>query len=106
MNVNPFDRTHIGYDGLFGPKTMFFHWSPEKSSTTVLLVEKLRVPVLDLQTVSAREVEGITVLVVLIGFAWVCWRLLRVVVLWDVGWMMGKGSSGRKEGMKQKKKDK
>ncbi|KAK5680993.1 protease B nonderepressible form [Elasticomyces elasticus] len=28
MSTNPFDRVDIGYDGLFGPKTMFFHIPP------------------------------------------------------------------------------
>ena len=71
MNVNPFDRVNLGYDGLFGPKTMFYHLSPNNSGT---LVETLSVPVL--QTQRASWIEPGTVVVVLLGFCWVLWKLL------------------------------
>ncbi|GAB7347821.1 hypothetical protein MBLNU459_g5358t1 [Dothideomycetes sp. NU459] len=70
MSVNPFDRVNLGYDGLFGPKTMFYHVPPAEGAQ---LIEEVSVPVLDLQ--QSRYVEIGTALVVLLGFAWVCWQL-------------------------------
>lgn len=76
MNVNPFDRVNLGYDGLFGPKTMFYHLQPDNSSST--LTETLSVPVL--QTHRASWIEPGTVAVVLLGFCWVLWKLLLLVL--------------------------
>ncbi|PNS15861.1 hypothetical protein CAC42_4313 [Sphaceloma murrayae] len=80
MSVNPFDKVNLGYDGLFGPKTMFWHVPPNKpveadslSGTEEGLVAELEVPVLDLD--KSQNVERVTGLVVLLGFAWICWRL-------------------------------
>ncbi|KAI9790402.1 MAG: protease B nonderepressible form [Peltula sp. TS41687] len=93
MAVNPFDRRHLGYEGLFGDKTMFFHWEPETKRE--VLVERVHVPVLDLKRVGGGgRVEWITVVVVLLGFGWVCWRLGGVLRL--------RGGGGR-EGEKEKK---
>ena len=75
MNINPFDRANLGYDGLFGPRTMFYHLQP--ASRQELLVEKLEAPIMDLT--ATRSVDSVTVSVVLIGFTWVVWRLLQVV---------------------------
>lgn len=72
MNVNPFDRVNLGYDGLFGPKTMFYHVPADEQRET--LVEGLRVPVLSPS--QSSWVPFATVLAVLVGFAWVCWKLL------------------------------
>lgn len=71
MSTNPFDRVNIGYDGLFGPKTMFYHIPP--SPDRERLVEQLSVPVLD--PAQAAWVPLGTLLAVLAGFGWVCWRL-------------------------------
>lgn len=87
MAVNPFDRRHLGYDVLFGPKTMFYHWQPQPppsnrtstSTPSTFLLETLDVPVLDLD--GARYVEFATVLVVLLGFVWVCWKLLILMMM-------------------------
>ena len=73
MATNPFDRVNLGYDGLFGPKTMFHHVSPAPADG--LVIEKLVVPVMDVQR--AQWLETGTVLAVLAGFGWVCWQLLR-----------------------------
>ncbi len=81
MNTNPFDRVNLGYDGLFGPRTMFYHLQPISHGKP--LVENLKVPVLDLMR--ANWVDGGTVGVVFLGFLWVCWRLLGVIVK-DTGW--------------------
>jgi hypothetical protein len=70
--INPFDKVNIGYDGLFGPKTMFYHLSPEGGRLT----NTINVPVLDLN--QSQYVEVGTASVVLIGFLWVMWRLFGV----------------------------
>ena len=102
--VNPFDRVNLGYEGLFGGRTMFYHLDPaahvvgrgesgEKAEDAKgRLVQKLLVPVLDTEGWGAEAVEWATVVAVLVGFAWVVWKL----------WV---GSSGlRAEPRGQKKK--
>ncbi|PIA97124.1 Protein pbn1 [Cercospora beticola] len=71
MSTNPFDRINLGYDGLFGPKTMFYHVPANPQSGR--LVEQLRVPVLD--PAQATWVPLGTLLAVVIGFAWISWKL-------------------------------
>ncbi|KAF7189890.1 Protein pbn1 [Pseudocercospora fuligena] len=71
MSTNPFDRVNLGYDGLFGPKTMFYHVPP--SPTADVLVERLSVPFLD--PTKAEWVPLGTSFVVLLGFAWICYKL-------------------------------
>lgn len=75
MSVNPFDRVNLGYDGLFGPKTMFYH-IPAAVEQKVLSLE-VRVPVLDPSSVIVTNgwVTGGTAVMVLLGFAWVVWQL-------------------------------
>ncbi len=70
--INPFDRVNLGYDGLFGPKTMFYHLSPEAER----LISKVSVPVLDAEKTDYMEAG--TAGVVLLGFVWVLWCLLGV----------------------------
>ena len=70
--INPFDKVNVGYDGLFGPKTMFYHLSPKGER----LMNTIDVPVLDLD--QSRYVEVGTAAVVAMGFAWILWCLLRV----------------------------
>lgn len=97
MNVNPFDRVNLGYDGLFGPRTMFYHLDPAmKGNGTGTLMETLRVPVLDSEKVGF--VDAGTVVVVLVGFLWLCWRLGGVV--WRSGFVRVRsavGEDGRKK---------
>lgn len=71
MSVNPFDRVNLGYDGLFGPKTMFYHVPPAEGAR---LVEEVKVPVMDLE--KSGWVEMGTTIVVALGFAWVCYKLI------------------------------
>ncbi|KAI5364814.1 Putative glycosylphosphatidylinositol-mannosyltransferase I, PIG-X/PBN1 [Septoria linicola] len=71
MSTNPFDRVNLGYDGLFGPKTMFYH--VPASVDRERLVEQLRVPVLDPS--QAAWIPFGTLIAVLVGFGWVCWKL-------------------------------
>lgn len=75
MAVNPFDRTSIGYDVLFGDTTVYYHVSPLSAGGDLML--NMQVPVLALE--HAGLVRMGTVAVVVLGFAWVCWALLRQV---------------------------
>ena len=77
MNTNPFDRVNLGYDGLFGPRTMFYHLQP--TSDVQSLVEAIRVPVLDLQGPKMKWIESGTVMMVILGFLWACLSLLAVI---------------------------
>ncbi|KAH7122417.1 PIG-X [Dendryphion nanum] len=74
MNVNPFDRVHLGYEGLFGPRTRFMHVSPKVEEGREL-VEYVDVPVLDLR--KAAWVEWGTVGTVVLAFLGLCWVLFR-----------------------------
>ncbi|KAI1006612.1 hypothetical protein K3495_g1609 [Podosphaera aphanis] len=94
-NVNPFNQVHMGYDDLFGPKTVFYHLNPESIRTDGRLIKSLQVPVLNLE--QARYVSVCTVLAISLGFLWVIWCLLRVVT------KMGYGSYHEKDLDKTKK---
>ena len=75
---NPFDRVNLGYDSLFGPRTLFYHLNPEPVTEGGggggVLVSHLDVPVLDLD--KSMYVEFGTAAAVLLGFGWVVWCLL------------------------------
>ena len=73
--ANPFDRVNLGWEGLFGPRTMFYQVSPSSESSTV--VETIRVPVLkvDGDATTKRIVEVGTVAVILAGTLWVLMKL-------------------------------
>lgn len=73
MGTNPFDRTNLGYDGLFGPKTMFYHVPPSLQRDE--LVQELNVPTLHPE--DAKWVPFGTTVAILVGFAWISWQLLR-----------------------------
>lgn len=70
---SPFDRVNLGYDGLFGPRTIFWHVEP-KPAAGENLYHKLQVPVLDLA--QSPLIGGGTTAVVLLGFLFVVWKLL------------------------------
>ncbi|KAI1496726.1 PIG-X [Biscogniauxia marginata] len=72
---SPFDRVNLGYDGLFGPRTLFWHVNP-KPEAGGSLNHQIPVPVLDLGK-SAWISTGTTA-VVLAGFAFIVWKLLSV----------------------------
>ena len=83
MTNNPFDRVSLGYDGLFGTNSMFYHLKPKPNvfdGKDFKLVEALQVPVLDAAWVSMRNgwVEGGTGVVVVLGWLWVVWKLWLV----------------------------
>jgi hypothetical protein len=75
--INPFDRVNLGYEGLFGPRTMFYHLSPNGEAYV-----KVDVPVLKLQEglLGPASIELGTAGVIMIGFLWVLWVLKGV---WD-----------------------
>jgi hypothetical protein len=92
FTVNPFERVNLGYEGLFGPRTMFYHLSPESVGglgDSERLVNVLSVPVLDLE--KSTYVEMGTAGVVLAGFAWVVW------CLWGVWGRVGYGRGSSKD---------
>lgn len=78
MNVNPFDRVNLGYESLFGPRTMFYHLQPKPMDEGGRLVEQLKVPVMDSE--GTKWVESGTVGAILLGTLWVVWKLLRVLL--------------------------
>lgn len=88
MDANPFDRRHLGYEALFGPKTRFMHVEPEASRGGEL-VEWIDVPVLDLR--GTAWVEYGTVGMVVCAFLGLCWVLF--------------GKSGAKVGKREGKKE-
>lgn len=71
---SPFDRTNLGFDGLFGPRTLFWHATPEAVGDS--LNHRIRVPVLDLN--KSQWVSTGTAAVVLVGFAYVVFKLASV----------------------------
>ncbi|KAK8056609.1 hypothetical protein PG993_001836 [Apiospora rasikravindrae] len=73
---SPFDRINLGYDGLFGPRTLFWHLDPVAKSGSDQLVIGGKVPVLDLD--KSRSINTVTSIVVVVGFAWVVYRLMMV----------------------------
>lgn len=73
FSTNPFDRVNLGYDGLFGPKTMFFHIPPASQSEAY---ELIHVPTLDLTPDGVALVTTGTIFAVTVGFLWICWKLL------------------------------
>ncbi|KAI1828241.1 PIG-X [Xylaria intraflava] len=78
---SPFDRANLGYDGLFDPQTLFWHISP-KSEGHGSLNHRIQVPVLD-----SNRIEWIsagTTIVVLIGFAYIIFKLASVY--WRTGY--------------------
>jgi hypothetical protein len=77
MAVNPFDRVNLGYDGLFGPKTMFYHVPPARPGDLRMLEERLTVPVLEPRL--WLWVQFGILVAVLTGFLLVALGLLRSV---------------------------
>lgn len=90
MAANPFDRLHLGYEALFGPKTRFMHVPPVE---TEQLVEWIDVPVLDLR--KTAWVEMGTVGTVVVAFLGLCWVLFGRV---------GGKAKQEKDAKKEKKK--
>ncbi|POR35156.1 Protein PBN1 [Tolypocladium paradoxum] len=73
FSTNPFDRLHLGYDGLFSPQTTFWHVNPQPE-TGRRIMSSASVPVLKEE--GAAWIGLGTTAVVGLGFAWVLWKLL------------------------------
>ncbi|KAE8354294.1 protein pbn1 [Aspergillus coremiiformis] len=74
MGVNPFDRVNLGWEGLFGTRTMFYQLHPSSDR----LVEELEVPVLQLNDegfFQSKVIELGTVIAIGLGLLWVLWKL-------------------------------
>ncbi|KAL6243286.1 protease B nonderepressible form [Rhinocladiella similis] len=95
--VNPFDRIYLGYDGLFGPRTMFYHLDPAPAvGSGGRLVERISVPVLDTETASSRTIELVTLATIALGFVWVLLKL-RIP-----SWLASSSHSDSKPAIKKK----
>lgn len=77
---NPFEKAQVGYDGFFDAHTVFWHVEPRPVARGGPLVSEVRVPVLDVDR--AGWVNAGTAAAVLVGFAWVVWKLAGVY-LWE-----------------------
>lgn len=69
--TNPFERVNLGYDGLFGPRTVFFHVDP--APAVKQLQNTVIIPVLD--AAKAAWVNTGTAAAIMLGFTWVLWKL-------------------------------
>ncbi|KAL8782850.1 MAG: hypothetical protein Q9213_005027 [Squamulea squamosa] len=78
LGGNPFDRVNLGYEALFNPDTIFYHFQPQPKEEGGRLIEQVQVPVMDLQ--ESRWVESGTVGIILLGALWVMWKLMRVTL--------------------------
>ncbi len=87
---NPFEKDNLGYDGLFDQRTVFWHVEPRPVAGGSL-VNQVKVPVLDLD--KAGWVNAGTAAAVLVGFAWVVWKLYGVY---------SRGGAAKVEGEKKK----
>jgi len=104
FTINPFDRVNLGYDGLFGPRTMFYHLSPKYSGQEhgkgngngnwTEGYSVIDIPVL--KQGYADWVEIGTAAVILVGFGWVIWKL------WLVWKIEGYGRHGALKAEKKK----
>ncbi|KAK2592526.1 protease B nonderepressible form [Conoideocrella luteorostrata] len=93
---NPFDRTRLGYDGLFDENTVFWHVEPRPVSGD-RITSPISVPVL--KEHAASWVGFGTAATVALGFTWVLWKLVTVFMASGYG-------SNPKKGKKDDKKSK
>ncbi|KAJ5270453.1 hypothetical protein N7505_006211 [Penicillium chrysogenum] len=97
MGVNPFDRTNLGWDSLFHPRTLFYQLQPAGDR----LVEEVDVPVLRLEGgdgyFQGKHIELGTCVFISLGFMWVLWRLACVAWSSGVGNKRTKGVHDKKE---------
>ncbi|KAH7144012.1 PIG-X [Dactylonectria macrodidyma] len=91
---NPFDRVHLGFDGLFDKKTTFWHATPQPASGKRLM-SPVTIPVLNDQGVDWIGVG--TTAVVALGFAWVLWKLVSATVSGSQKPLKPSKSVGKKE---------
>ncbi|KAF4977225.1 hypothetical protein FZEAL_6222 [Fusarium zealandicum] len=74
---SPFDRLDVGYDQLFPHDTVFWHVTPRPESGNRLM-SRVTVPVLKEE--GASWISSGTTAAVALGFAWVLWKLVRVMM--------------------------
>ncbi|RSM17992.1 Protein PBN1 [Fusarium ambrosium] len=74
---NPFDRLHVGYDKLFSRDTVFWHMAPQPESGSRLM-NPVTVPVLKEE--GADWITSGTTAAVALGFIWVLWKLVSVMI--------------------------
>jgi hypothetical protein len=90
--VNPFDRINLGFDALYGPRTMVYHLEPSQSSEgSSRLAERLTVPVYDTDQIDSNIIEMATLIIVVSGFLWVAAKLVPGITQQFQG---GRGASG------------
>lgn len=92
---SPFERVNLGYDGLFGPRTVFWHVDPRPAEPGGRLAREIRVPVLDAD--KAGWIGAGTAAVVLLGLAWIAWKLAQVYL------RTGYGPQKQMEALEKKK---
>lgn len=91
---NPWDRTSLGYDGLFGPETVYWHAEPRPGTLGEdALFITAKVPVLP--TEKSGWVETATAATIVVGFAWVLFSLFSA--------SRASGVSGKKAATRAKK---
>lgn len=99
LDNNPFDRSKLGYDGLFGAETVFWHVKPQPADGGKL-VNSINVPVL--KDDAASWVGIGTTAAVALGFGWIMWKLVSSYI----GSESEKPSSKNTKTSKDKKKNK
>jgi hypothetical protein len=77
---SPFDRLHVGYDDLFPRDTVFWHVDPQPEGGSRLM-NTVTVPVLNDEGVGS--IRSGTAIAVAMGFAWVLWKLVSVMLKSD-----------------------
>ncbi|WQF75490.1 Putative glycosylphosphatidylinositol-mannosyltransferase I, PIG-X/PBN1 [Colletotrichum destructivum] len=92
---SPFERVNLGYDALFGPRTVFWHVDPRpiEGGGGGRLMSTVRAPVLEAG--QADWVRVGTAAAVVVGFTWVLWRLIATY---------SKSGYGKSGGTDEKKK--
>ncbi|KAL1957662.1 hypothetical protein VTO42DRAFT_5639 [Malbranchea cinnamomea] len=98
LEKSPFDRTHLHWDELFTPRTIFYQLHPAPTGAESRddlnpqrrLIEQIQVPVLRIdkgspEIAQARVLELSTVFVIVFGFLWVLWKLGLVIRSHGVG---------------------
>ncbi|KAM0349378.1 hypothetical protein ACHAPU_003787 [Fusarium lateritium] len=74
---SPFDRLNVGYDNLFPRDTVFWHMNPQPEGGNRLM-NRVTVPVLKEEGVDS--IRSGTAIAVTLGFAWVLWKLVSVML--------------------------
>lgn len=95
MGTNPFDRVHLGYEGLFGPRTMFYHLLPQPGPGAQNLVERLSVPVLEVEQMGRVEIG--TVAIVTLGTLWLVAKLVQSLGCSLPGWASDRGRAAKRK---------